>query len=191
MSRVFDHDGAGKAASAATGLCFATQTKVQFAAVVSERHYLRGLVPIKSAEIALTEPIRRIVAVNKSSITSGLGFGPRIVALAFVFLALGVSRATTQQAAVAISEADAKAIGADAYIYGYPLITMEYSRRVLTNVAEPAATKAPMGDLARARSYPNASFRDVTAPNADTLYTQGWIDLGKEPYVLSLPDAHA
>jgi hypothetical protein len=47
-----------------------------------------------------------------------------------------------------------------------------------------------MGDLARARSYPNASFRDVTAPNADTLYTQGWIDLGKEPYVLSLRDAH-
>jgi hypothetical protein len=128
--------------------------------------------------------------MKKSSITSGLRLGPRIVSLAFAFLALAVSRATAQPAAVAISTADAEAIGADAYIYGYPLITMEYSRRVLTNVAEPAATKAPMGDLARARSYPNASFRDVTAPNADTLYTQGWIDLGKEPYVLSLPDAH-
>jgi hypothetical protein len=46
-----------------------------------------------------------------------------------------------------------------------------------------------MGHFARIRSYPNAEFRDVTAPNADTLYTTAWIDVGKEPYVLSLPDA--
>jgi hypothetical protein len=38
------------------------------------------------------------------------------------------------------------------------------------------------------RAYPDASFRDVTAPNADTLYSTAWLDLGKEPYVLSLPD---
>ena len=47
-----------------------------------------------------------------------------------------------------------------------------------------------MGQFARARSYPDASFHDVTAPNADTLYTMAWLDLGKEPYVLSLPNAH-
>ena len=47
-----------------------------------------------------------------------------------------------------------------------------------------------MGQLARARRYPNAAFKDVTAPNADTLYTMVWLDLSKEPYVLSLPDAH-
>jgi hypothetical protein len=39
-----------------------------------------------------------------------------------------------------------------------------------------------------AREYPNASFRDVTAPNADTLYTTAWIDVGAEPWVLSIPD---
>src|SRR5262249_36305417 len=33
-----------------------------------------------------------------------------------------------------------------------------------------------------------ASFRDVTAPNADTLYSTAWLDASKEPYVLSLPD---
>jgi hypothetical protein len=77
-----------------------------------------------------------------------------------------LSRATAQPAPAPLSADEATAIGTDAYIFGYPLVTMEYSRRVLTNVAEPAATKAPMGDLARVRSYPNASFRDVTAPNA-------------------------
>ena len=78
----------------------------------------------------------------------------------------------------------------DAYIYGYPLVTMEMTRRVMTNVAAPEGTHAPMGQLVRLREYPNASFRDVTAPNADTLYTTAWIDVGDEPWVLSLPDMH-
>ncbi|NVP57906.1 DUF1254 domain-containing protein [Rhizobium rhizolycopersici] len=76
----------------------------------------------------------------------------------------------------------------EAYAYAYPLVTMEYTRRVITNVAEPRGTKAPMGQIGRLREYPNASFRDVTAPNADTLYTYAFFDVGEEPYVLSLPD---
>lgn len=47
-----------------------------------------------------------------------------------------------------------------------------------------------MGQFARLRDYPTAEFRDVTAPNADTLYTVAWIDVSREPWVLSLPDAH-
>lgn len=79
-------------------------------------------------------------------------------------------------------------LATDAYIYGYPLVTMEMTRRIMTNVAAPAGTRAPMGQFARIREYPSAAFRDVTAPNADTLYTIAWADVGKEPWVLSLPD---
>ena len=79
-------------------------------------------------------------------------------------------------------------IATDAYIYGYPLVTMEVTRRVMTNVASPEGTRAPMGQIVKARNYPDSSFRDVTAPNADTLYTTAWVDLGKEPWVLSIPD---
>jgi hypothetical protein len=79
-------------------------------------------------------------------------------------------------------------LATDAYIYGYPLVTMEMTRRVMTNVAAPAGTRAPMGQFIKARHYPDASYRDVTAPNADTLYTTAWIDVGKEPWVLSIPD---
>ena len=43
-------------------------------------------------------------------------------------------------------------------------------------------------DSIKARSYPDSSFRDVTAPNADTLYTIAWVDLSREPWILSLPD---
>lgn len=83
---------------------------------------------------------------------------------------------------------DAAEIGIDAYIYGYPLVTMEMTRRVMTNVAAPQGTHAPMGQLRLMRKYPDALFRDVTAPNADTLYSTAWLDLAKEPYILSLPD---
>ncbi|HEY7580461.1 MAG TPA: DUF1254 domain-containing protein [Acetobacteraceae bacterium] len=79
-------------------------------------------------------------------------------------------------------------IATDAYIYGYPLVTMEMTRRVMTNVGSPGGNRAPMGQLIKARNYPDASFRDVTAPNADTLYTTAWVDLAKEPWVLSIPD---
>ena len=79
-------------------------------------------------------------------------------------------------------------LATDAYVFGYPLVTMEMTRRVLTNVAEPVGSRAPMGQIIKLRSYPDASFRDVTAPNADTLYTTSFFDVGKEPWVLSIPD---
>jgi hypothetical protein len=65
---------------------------------------------------------------------------------------------------------------------------MEITRRVMTNVASATGNRGPMGQVIKARSYPDASFRDVTAPNADTLYTMAWMDLSKEPWVLSIPD---
>jgi hypothetical protein len=79
-------------------------------------------------------------------------------------------------------------VASDAYIYGYPLVTMEMTRRVITNAAEVAGTHGPMGQIIKLRSCPDAAFRDVTAPNADTLYTTAFFDVGDEPWVLSVPD---
>ena len=88
----------------------------------------------------------------------------------------------------AAKEAEAFALAAEAYVYGYPLVTMEFTRRVMTNVEQPAGTHAPMGQFVRMREYPNAQYRDVTAPNADTLYTTAWFDVSKEPWIISVPD---
>jgi hypothetical protein len=90
--------------------------------------------------------------------------------------------------AQALSDDEAFQIGTEAYIYGYPLVTMELTRRVSTNVPAPEGTRAPMGQFVRMREYPTAAFRDVTAPNADTLYTVVWVDVAKEPWVVSIPD---
>ena len=58
----------------------------------------------------------------------------------------------------------------------------------MTNVPTVEALRGPMGQFVNAREYPTAAFKDVTAPNADTLYSIAWLDLAKEPYVVSLPD---
>jgi hypothetical protein len=79
-------------------------------------------------------------------------------------------------------------VASDADVYGYPLVTMEMTRRVVTNVAQVEGTRGPMGQIIKLRSYPDASYRDVTAPNADTLYTTAFFDVGDEPWVLSVPD---
>jgi uncharacterized protein (TIGR03000 family) len=87
-----------------------------------------------------------------------------------------------------LSEEEAFQLGTEAYVYGYPLVSVEMTRRVGTNTETPKGLHAPMGQFANARVYPNASFKDVTAPNADTLYSSAFLDVSKEPYVLSLPD---
>src|SRR5215831_10286316 len=86
-----------------------------------------------------------------------------------------------------ISLDEAVSIATDAYIYGYPLVTMDMTRKQATNVAVPDETHAPMGQLIRMRSYPTPSFHTVTAPNADTLYTTAFFDVSQEPWILTVP----
>jgi len=96
--------------------------------------------------------------------------------------------AEAKTAEATAKETEARALAIEGYIYAYPLVTMEMTRRVMTNVAAPEENRAPMGQFLRKRSYPDATYRDVTAPNADTLYTTSWIDVSKEPWILSIPD---
>lgn len=108
---------------------------------------------------------------------------------AFSAVALSSSRADYEGPLLrAIEGGEEFWLATDAYVYGYPLVTMELTRRVITNVSAVEGTRGPMGQFIKLRSYPDASFRDVTAPNADTLYTTAWLDVGDEPWVLSMPD---
>ncbi len=83
---------------------------------------------------------------------------------------------------------EAMSAATDAYIYGYPLVTMDMTRKQFTNVASPDAAHAPMGQILKLRTYPAVDNHAVTAPNADTLYTTTWLDVSREPWVLSVPD---
>lgn len=89
-----------------------------------------------------------------------------------------------------VSREQAYEIARDAYIYAYPIVTMDVSMRQSTNVpdARTVPLRAPVNQFAHARSYPRAEDRDVVRYNFDTLYSMAWLDLGPEPMVLTVPD---
>jgi len=76
----------------------------------------------------------------------------------------------------------------ESYLFGYPLVTMDMTRRQETNVAVPDDAHAPMGQLVKLRAYPAVDNHGAAAPNADTLYTMVWLDVSTEPWVFSIPD---
>lgn len=43
----------------------------------------------------------------------------------------------------AIDEKETEAIGTEVYIYGYPLVMLEITRRVMTNTVKPEGQKSP------------------------------------------------
>lgn len=65
-----------------------------------------------------------------------------------------------------------------AYIYAYPLVLLQATMAAL-----------PVNHLIHVSAFPDAAFRLIVRPNADTLYTNAWIDVTKEPMLLHVPDS--
>jgi hypothetical protein len=88
-----------------------------------------------------------------------------------------------------ITEAEAQSIAQQAYVYFYPLVTMDVTRKQLTNVeAGKSDIGGPANVFANVKAFPTADMKAVVRPNFDTLYSSGWLDLTKEPVVVSAPD---
>ena len=92
-------------------------------------------------------------------------------------------------AGVPISEQEAHDIGVDAYVYFYPLLSMEITRLQMSNIeAGKEFGKGPMNTFHHMPAYPPADMKVVVRPNFDTLYSSAWLDLTKEPVIVSAPD---
>jgi hypothetical protein len=91
--------------------------------------------------------------------------------------------------AQSISADEAQAIAAEAYIYFYPLVTMDLTRKQLIN-SDPntAGIGGPPNTFDNIQAYPAADMKAVVRPNFDTLYSSAWLDLTREPMVVSVPD---
>ena len=111
----------------------------------------------------------------------------RLIALALGLIATAFAPAMV--AAGPVTEEEARAIGVDAYLYFYPIVTMDVTRKQLTNQEpKPGGISGPMNSFANVGAFPTADMRVVVRPNFDTLYSSGWLDLTKEPMVVSVPD---
>jgi hypothetical protein len=88
----------------------------------------------------------------------------------------------------AVSEQEANTIAVNAYLYLYPLVTMDLTRRQMANAPEGKELGAgPPNMFHNVNAYPSAASRVVVRPNFDTLYSSAWLDLTKEPVVVSVP----
>ncbi|SHH02766.1 DUF1254 domain-containing protein [Bradyrhizobium erythrophlei] len=102
--------------------------------------------------------------------------------------ALTVS-AMAQSASPLITEEAAHAIGVDAYLYFYPLISMDITRKQSTNIeAGKELGKGPMNMFVNVPAFPPADLKVVVRINFDTLYSIAWLDLTREPQIVSVPD---
>jgi hypothetical protein len=119
----------------------------------------------------------------------------RSVSRRAVAAALGVRRLHNRRvipmrslpiAGMGLSLADVETRAAELYVYGYPLILMDLIRRVATATAAPSASKAPINQFLHARAFPDPTS-DAIRPELDTLASTAWLDLSKEPIVLSVP----
>ncbi|MDX6585115.1 MAG: hypothetical protein QOI10_4299, partial [Solirubrobacterales bacterium] len=89
-----------------------------------------------------------------------------------------------------LDEQEALEIAVEAYLYLYPLVIMDITRRQATNVeAGKVLGRGPMMTFTHVPAFPPAEFRDVVRPNFDTLYSIAWLDLTEGPVVVSVPDA--
>ena len=82
---------------------------------------------------------------------------------------------------------EARALAAEAFVFGYPLVLMDVSRAAMLG------TPGPWGGQPNAfhhvRAFPDASFTSVVSPNADTLYSTAWLDLTAGPVELGVPSS--
>ena len=71
------------------------------------------------------------------------------------------------------------------------LIIVDMTKRVQTNVEQPTHNgHAPINQFSNFLKYPTAAYKDVVRMNVDTLYSFAWLDLSKEPMILSVPDTN-
>jgi hypothetical protein len=77
---------------------------------------------------------------------------------------------------------EVKRLAAEVYIYAFPLVLTDVTRAVDT-------VREPNNTFEHRRTLTDASSATAVNPNADFLYSQAWLDLSKEPMVLTVPDA--
>lgn len=85
--------------------------------------------------------------------------------------------------------AEIAVLAEEAFIYLYPLVTMDVTRQHLTDVAGGGLGRGLPNTLAHVRQFPPADFREVVAPNFDTLYSSSWLDVSDGPVIINVPDS--
>lgn len=87
------------------------------------------------------------------------------------------------------SNIDLRTQSYEAFVYFYPLVTMDVTRRQAINTPVGATPGfGPPNEFHHMRAFPSAEFRAVVRPNFDTLYSSAFLDLTHGPVALHVAD---
>ena len=100
-------------------------------------------------------------------------------ALLMVFALIFAGVGCTAENDHAITPAEAREISKNGFLFGVPVVYIDLSAEVGSNVPEPQGRRSPINQFAHYRDFPDASSREVVGPNRDTLYSFAWIDLSE------------
>ena len=76
----------------------------------------------------------------------------------------------------------------EAAMYALPLVIMDLTREQF--FADPIAAEVTPNQFLHIPILGNPSFRSVVRPNVDTLYSTAWLDLSREPVVMTVPPSN-
>ena len=101
----------------------------------------------------------------------------------------GETTVQTKEGPITIDADELMKLVGDAYVFGYPLVIMDMTKKVATNIEQPHSSRAraPINQLGHYRKFPDHTMKTVVKPNVDTYYSIAWLDLSTEPQVLFMP----
>ena len=82
-------------------------------------------------------------------------------------------------------------LGVQAYIFGFPYVylpALRWDWVTHPKTKDELPLYAPINHFSHVRTLADASYRGGGSPNEDTLYSVAWVDVAKEPVILSHPD---
>lgn len=98
------------------------------------------------------------------------------------------NNSNTEQTSTSKIDSANVALVTQAYIYGYPMMTMDYTHKISSNVvSDNGMGKGPINQWGNMHKFPKAGFTEVVRPNLDTYYSVIYADLGKSPLYLQIP----
>ena len=87
-----------------------------------------------------------------------------------------------------MKEKIAYVLAMEGYVYGFPLVMMDVTREVITATSKSGEYKAPINQFGRIRTYVDPDFKDLVRISVDSLWSHAFLDLGKEPMIVTIPD---
>ncbi len=119
-----------------------------------------------------------------------LHIGAALTALSLTALpcAQASAQANGVPGTVTASPEEARAIAKDAFLYAYPML---FNYKTLYQQTVDSTSKAYVGGFGKFRNYSHPygpENKEIVTPNNDTPYSWAWLDLRREPWVLSVPE---